>query len=369
MKRAVERILDYLRGFRYREDAFTLEEAKEQAREKEPERVLSNPDAFKDLNIGSVMEAVFQAIPRSLQKSRVQDRQFLETVFHYPLRDIGETGERQAVITELQKDEALWVGVLAVKTSLDTCLYDERFTSSIPGLKSLQDAANVIAFVSSVREMPTPSSAHLKRVKDLGNQFDADEKFREAEKFIQEIYVPYGLGDAIDDNTVFLRSVTGVESRREFFSGNRLILEATERMLLEDGFQHFINNEARGVELLRTMKAKLGSWHQELFGFNLSGFELERWGKNERKRYSDLIEYWLSLVNEALYSRIPGLKVGTLTQELAFFLGAALVQRRWAEAGIPVANPKIVDRRERRAAVRNAFNTSLIESPGERIAL
>lgn len=29
---------------------------------------------------------------------------------------------------------------------------------------------------------------------------DADERFRGAERFIQELYVPYGLGDVIEDN-------------------------------------------------------------------------------------------------------------------------------------------------------------------------
>ena len=372
MKRTAQRILDYLRGFKFREDTYTLEGAEKRtleafptdAADKDTSKMLSNPDAFKDLDIAGVMDAVFQAVPRALEKSRVQDRKYLETLFHYPIHDITEIEQRQAAITELQNDAGLWDAVLAVKASLDVCLYDERFNSSIYGLKALQDAANIVAFVSSIRAMPIPSATRLKRLKDLGGRFDADEKFREAEGFIRELYLPYQLGEAIDDNTVSLNSITGVQSRREFYSGNRLILEVTERLLADEPFRHFVNDEARGVDLLRTMKEKLGSWHKELFSFNLSGIELERWGKNERRRYADLIEYWLSLVNEALYSRIPGLQVGSLAQELAFYLGAARVQRHWADKGFPVTNPKLVDARQRRVAVSGAFNTSLIASAG-----
>jgi hypothetical protein len=113
--------------------------------------------------------------------------------------------------------------------------------------------------------------------------------------------------------------------------------------------------------LLKTMKSKLGLWHKELFSFNLTGSDLEKWGKSERKKYADLIEYWLSLVNEAVYSRVPAPEVGNLSRELGFYLGAAAVQRKWASEGLPVTNPKILDRRERRAEILGSFNTSLIE--------
>ncbi|OPY92842.1 MAG: DNA mismatch repair protein MutS [Syntrophaceae bacterium PtaU1.Bin231] len=371
MRRTAQRLLDYLQGFRTREDAYALAEREEKrpedrgkAGEADFGKVLSNRDAFKDLNIGCIMDRVFEAVPRGLEKSKMNDRQFLENLFRYPVNDPGEIAERQEAIAELQGNEDLWTQVLAVKTSLDDCLYDERFSSSVYGLKSLQDAGNLVAFVSSIRRMQLPASVRLKRVRDLGARFDADEGFRDTERFIRELYIPYELGETIDGNTGFLRSITGVESRREFFNGNRLILEVTERLLVEEAFRHFINDEARAVELLATMESKFGSWHRELFGFKLSGFDLDKWGKSERRKYLDLMEYWLSLVNEAVYSRIPRLEVGDLAQELGFFLGAAALQREWAKGGIPVVNPTLVDKRERRAAILGSFNPSLITTLG-----
>lgn len=368
IRRTAQGVLDYLKGFFPREDAYVLGEATtsssgkgEAILQREPSApVLSNPEAFADLDIGSVMKAVYEAVPRDFEKGEVKDLKYIEENFHYPLQDIDRIGERQAAITELQKDESLWHQVLAVKLSLDACRYDERFTGSIYGLKSLQDAANLVAFVLAVRQMKTPVSKRLKAVKDLGRKFDADERFREAETFVRELYLPYGLGDVIDDNTSFLRSVSGVESRREFLGGNRMLLEVTERLLTEEPFKHFINDEVQAIELLKTMTVKLDVWHKELFSFNLSGFDLQNWGKNERKKYSDLMEYWLLLVNEAIYARVPPLDVGDLPSELGFYLGAAALQRRWAHAGFPITNPRILGKRERRAVIKGSFNTSLM---------
>lgn len=376
LKMTAHRILDYLKGFSPREDVFALggeaacyrKKGREEDEEKDPRFVLSNHEAFKDLDIGAVMEKVFAAVPRQYEKGKASDWAYVEDIFHNPVNDPHEIAERQAAISELQADEALWNQVLAVKSSLDMCLYDERFRSAVNGLKALQDVSNIVEFVLSVRRMREPVSKRLKRVKDLGARFDADERFREAEFFVQELYLPYGLGNVIDDNMDYLRSISSVGSRREFYGGNRIIFEATERMLTEEPFRQFVNDEARAIELLKTMKSKLGVWHKEMFGFRLSGLDLESWGKNERKRYGDLMEYWLLLVNEALYSRVPGLEIGDLSQELGFYLGAAAVQRQWTDIGFSVTNPKIIDRRELKATIISSANTSLIEKLcGDRI--
>ncbi|MDQ5984986.1 MAG: DNA mismatch repair protein MutS [Syntrophus sp. SKADARSKE-3] len=369
LKKTTRRILDYLKGFSPREDIFALEgeaacyrkKCFEEAGEEDPRFILSNYEAFKDLDIGGVMEKVFVAVPRQYEKGKAADWSYIEDIFRYPVNDPHEIAERQAAISELQTDEALWNSVLAVKSSLDMCLYDERFRSAVNGLKALQDVSNIIEFVLSVREMSEPASKRLKRVKDFGVRFDADDRFCEAESFVRAIYLPYGLGNAINDNMDYLQSISSVGSRREFYGGNRFILEATERMITEEPFRRFVNDEARAVELLQTMRSKLGVWHKEMFGFRLSGLDLESWGKNERKRYGDLMEYWLLLVNEALYSRVPGLEIGELSRELGFYLGAAAVQRKWAAEGFPVTNPKIIDRRELKAAIIRSANTSLME--------
>ncbi|PKN19961.1 MAG: hypothetical protein CVU71_06250 [Deltaproteobacteria bacterium HGW-Deltaproteobacteria-6] len=363
------KILAYLRNFIPRPDVYTLA-GKDPSSEKngckesgENTRgiVLSNREAFKDLDIGGVLDKVFASVPRQYESGRARDREYTDDIFHNPVHDPHEIAERQAAISELQTDEALWNQVLAVKSGLDMCLYDGRFRSAVNGLKALQDASNIVEFIFSIRQMRQPVSKRLKRVKDLGDQFDADERFREVEKFVKEIYLPYGLGDAIDDNMDYLQSISGVGSRRAFYGGNRIILEAAERMLTEAPFKSFLNDEARAVNLLKTMKSKLDIWHKEMFSFNLSGINLEAWGKKERKRYGDLMEYWLLLVNEAVYSRIPKLDVGDLSCELGFYLGAAALQRKWTAAGLKVANPKILEKREIRAAIFGSANTSLIE--------
>jgi len=369
LKRTFKDVLDYLKSFIPREDTYALggskppspERDRVDPRDHESHRVLSNPEAFKDLDIGLVMNKVYEFVPRDYEKSEVYDLQYIEEIFHGPVNDPREIAERQAAITELQKNEVLWQQTLAVKLSLDRCLYDERFRSSIDGLKSLQDVGNIVEFVCSIRRMALPASERLKKIKDLGQQFDADARFREAEQFMRELYLPYGLGDIIDDNTNLLRSIGSVGSRREFYSGNRVLLEATQKMFDEEPYKHFINDEARAVDLLKTMTAKLGNWHKELFSFNLSGHDLERWGKDKRKNYSDLMEYWLSLVNEAVHSRVPKLEIGALSRELGFFLGAAALQREWASAVVHVTNPVILDKRERRTEMRRSFNTSLLE--------
>lgn len=361
--------MDYLRGFTPRQDIYAPEgpgtfydrKDHEDIREQADRFVRSNHEAFNDLDIGGVLEKVFDAVPRQYERGRALDRKYLDGTFHNPVTDRDEIAERQAVISELQDDEELWVQVLAVKSKLDMCLYDERFISSVHGLKSLQDASNLVELVLSIRRMKEPVSRRLKRVKDLGARFDADEKFREAETFIRELYVNYELGDVIDDNMGCLHSISGVRSRREFYGGNRIILEVAERMLTEKPFIQFINDEARAVKLLKTMKSRLDIWHGEMFSFNLSGINLEMWGKNERKRYGDLMEYWLLLANEAVYSRIPKLEIGDVSQELSFYLGAAALQRKWKENDFTVSVPAILEKREIRAAIYGACNTSLIE--------
>ena len=369
LKRTAQGILAYLRSFSPREDTYVLgrQDAISDAKilacsqEKSLGTVLSNPEAFKDLEIGSVMIGVYESVPRQSQTAQDKDLEYIEWLFHHPSADCNDIVERQDTITELQRNEDLWNQVLAVKGALDVSLYDESFRRSINGLKSLQDVSNIVDLVFAIRQMGMPDSIRLKRIKDIGLFFDADERFREAEKFVRELYVPYGLGDVIDYNTSFLRSISGVESRREFFSGNRILLEITERMHTETPFRDFINDEARAVNLLETMRSKIEMWHKELFGFNLGGYNLQKWGKNERDKYSDMIEYWLLLVNEALSCRVPRLKMENLSAELGFYLGAAALQRRWIKAGFPVTNPKFSDSRERSAGISGSINTTLIE--------
>jgi hypothetical protein len=369
LEKTAYRILDYLKGFTPRQDTYVLvgEEAcykqkdLRECRENADRFVLSNQEAFKDLEIGGVLDKVFGVVARQYERGKASDWEYINDIFQYPVNDPLVIAERQAVISELHADETLWQQVLAVKSSLDMCLYDERFRSAVNGLKALQDASNIVEFVYSIRQMRKPVAKRLKGLKELGDRFDADERFREVEKFVRELYLPYGLGDAIDDNIDYLRSISGVGSRREFYGGNRIILEATERMLTEEPFKQFINDEAKAVRLLKTMKSKLDIWHKEMFSFNLSGVNLETWGKSERKRYGDLMEYWLLLVNEAVYSRIPKLEIGNLSHELGFYLGAAALQRKWTEAGFTVTNPKILEKREIKAAVFASSNTSLIE--------
>jgi hypothetical protein len=158
----------------------------------------------------------------------------------------------------------------------------------------------------------------------------------------------------------YLHAISSVGSRREFYGGNRIILEATEKMLTQEPFIRFINDEARALNLLKIMKSKLDIWHKEMFSFNLSGIKLETWGKNERRRYGDLMEYWLLLVNEAIYSRIPKLEIGDLSLELSFYLGAAAVQRKWISEGFTVTTPAILEKREIRASIFGSGNTSLL---------
>ena len=369
LEKTAYRIMDYLKAFSPRQDIYALEKGGtcvkqggvEQAGENTSRYVRSNPEAFRDLDIGVVMDQVFAAVPRQYQKGKVSDQEHIDHVFHNPVSDRDEILERQEAIAELQSDEELWDQFLAVKSSLDTCLYDDRFGSTVNGLKALQDAANIVEFVLSIRSMREPAAKRLKRVKDLGDRFDADKKFREAEKFIREVYLPYGLGGAIDDNMDYLNSISSVGSRREFYRNNRVLLEATEKMLTEETFRQFINDEARALHLLQTMKFKLDIWHKEMFGFNLSGIKLEKWGKDERRRYGDLIEYWLSLVNEAIYSRIPKLEIGDLSPELGFYLGAAAVQRKWTSDGFTVTTPAILEQREIRTSISGSCNTSLVQ--------
>jgi len=361
--------MDYLRAFSPRQDIYALERGAtrikqgdiEQAGENTNRYVRSNPEAFHDLDIGGVLDQVFASVPRPYEKSKVSDKEYIDDVFHNPVSNRDEILERQEAISELQRDEELWHQILAVKSSLDTCLYDDRYGSTVNGLKALQDAANIVEFVLSVRSVRVPVAKRLKRVKDLGARFDADEKFREAEKFVQEIYLPYGLGGAIDDNMDYLNSISSVGSRREFYKGNRVLLEATEKMLKEEPFRQFINDEARALHLLKTMKCKLDIWHKEMFSFSLSGIRLEKWGKDERRRYGDLIEYWLSLVNEAVYSRIPKLEIGDLSPELSFYLGAAAVQRKWTSDGFTVTTPAILEKREITTSISGSCNTSLMK--------
>ncbi|MEE9910396.1 MAG: hypothetical protein K4571_01630 [Deltaproteobacteria bacterium] len=366
LEKTAYRIMDYLKAFSPRQDIYALERGgtgvkQRGAEDKANRHVRSNPEAFNDLDIGGVLDQVFAAVPRPYEKSKVSDKEYIDNVFHYPASDRDEILERQEAIAELQGDEELWNQILAVKASLDTCLYDDRFGSTVNGLKSLQDASNIVSFILSIRSMREPAAKRLKRVKDFGARFDADEKFREAEKFIREIYLPYELGGAIDDNMDYLNSISSVGSRREFYRGNRVLIEATEKMLTEESFRQFINDEARALHLLQTMKSRLDIWHKEMFGFNLSGIKLEKWGKDERRRYGDLIEYWLLLVNEAIYSRIPKLEIGDLSPELSFYLGAAAMQRKWTADGFTVTTPAILKKREIRTVIAGSCNTSLMK--------
>jgi DNA mismatch repair ATPase MutS len=367
-EKTIYKIMDYLKGFTPREDTYTLDGLNACHRKGDPKEieenadrfVQSNQEAFKDLDIGSVLDRVFAAVPGRCEKAKVTDREYLEDIFHNPVCDRDEIKERQATISELQGDEALWNQLLAVKSRLDVCLYDERFRSTVNGLKSLQDAVNIMEFVLKIREMRQPVSKRLQRIKNLGSRFDADERFREAEIFIRDIYLHYKVGEAIDDNMDYMNSISNIGSRRMFYGGNRIIIEATEKMLHEEPFKKFINDEAKAVNLLKTMKAKLDIWHREMFSFNLSGIKLETWGKNERKRYGDLMEYWLLLVNEAVYSRIPKMEIGDLSSELSFYLGASALQRKWAADGFPISAPELLEKREIRSAIFSACNTSLM---------
>lgn len=362
-------ILAYLRRFEPRHEVYavTRDVPAGEGGHAPPVRlpcVVSNPEAFKDLEIGVLMRRVFDAVPRQSRKAEEEDLEYIEDVFRRPAADSREIEARQETITELQRDGELWRQVLAVKERLDILLHDESFRRSLNGLKALQDAGNIVELIAAIRAMKPPGSARLRMLKDLGLRFDGDERFREAEIFMRDVYLRYELGDVIDTNIQLMRSIAGVETRREFYRGNRIILEATTRMLTGRPFADFLNDEAKALQLLETMKTKFAFWHKQLFGFALVRYDLEKWGKNERDRYTDLMEYWLALVNEAVSCRIPRLETGALSRELGFYLGAAAVQRAWAESGVPVTNPRILDKRARRAAIRQSFNTTLLMRAG-----
>jgi len=358
MRQHKDGVMGYLKTFEPRTDIFEFD-----GRAETELKVPTNPEAYKDLEIENIARQVYGAINREQGDAKSVDKNYIQGIFHNPISDLSEILARQETITELQEDRQLWDQVLNVKRVADRFLYSEDHElNEWEGLSQLDKSCKLVELVSSIGQMKMPKTPRLKRTKELGDTINSDPRFKEAKKFFTQLYIPYELTKTFFENCKALDHSQDVKSKRKFYSGNRMFYEAVQKLLTEDKFKGFVNDEANGLNLNEKVREKVDGLHEAVFGFKGDdSYECRRWIENEGKKYWELLNYCAELLNQAVDCRVPKVELGNLSAELGFYLGAAKLQRFWKAKGIPVTNPILFDKRERRASIINSRNTSLVE--------
>ena len=100
-----------------------------------------------------------------------------------------------------------------------------------------------------------------------------------------------------------------------------------------------------------------------LLAFNEKSYSFQ---EDNNGDFIEFREYWMSVVQEALNSKLPPqTEITDLPEELGVFLGIANYQREIIEKGISLTRPVFADQKDKKAEILNGHNLTLIKTIDE----
>ncbi|MBN2566749.1 hypothetical protein JXB02_01530 [Candidatus Woesearchaeota archaeon] len=346
----------YLKRFKERDESFGL-----MIEVRTEGNVGYNAPAYEDLEI----EVVHRKVDDGAHSWGVgnEQQQYNEHIFLNPTNDTAVLVERQEAIGELMEDKVLAEWAQEVKLAGDRFQHDKHFSHDMRDehVQRLERANLLVNLIEAITAPTQAKSAYLTSIQDFGARFAADEGFQKVKEFMNALYREYDLGNA----TAKMRCDLGhgdlesVENRRHLYATAEKMIEITGRLLDEERFEGFLNNEAEGVNLKKTLEERKGFYNKILFVFEGG---LDNFQRTHNSGYHQLTDYWLDLINEAVYAKLPEAELHDSMQTLGFLIGAAKVQREWAERGVPVTRPTFLPMEEKRTVIEGGYNTTLMKA-------
>jgi hypothetical protein len=317
----------------------------------EAPRVRRCESAFTDLEIDSLFRMLHRCVPGD----GFWCRDYLRRELENPLYDRGAISLRQEAIEELLERNELFEAVAAVKAACERFKYRRVYTGGMEGgrdrwresLQRLENAAQLADLAAAIVSMGRPVSPRLCEVRRFGDLLEAHAGFRQLLRFVKEIYLPMRLGDALYRvlKSADQKGARSAETRKDFTGGAGVVIESAEA--LSSGNYLDIQNEPGFMRRLRSALRRR------------SGRSRIRRAGRER-RVHVLAEQILDILVGLIYERIPVVYPADMDLEMALYLGASSLCRRWIAQGIHVTKPSVLNPEERRCNIRDCHNTTIL---------
>jgi hypothetical protein len=310
--------------------------------------------AFSDLEI----EALFRALHRCVPGDGFWCRDYIRKELENPLYDRAAIGLRQDAIEELLDNNELFKTVAAVKAACERFKYRRVYNGGMEGgrtawrdsLQRMENAAQLAELGAALVSMGHPVSSRLDGLRRFCELLESDAGFRQVRRFVDEVYLPRRLGDALYE---VLKSAEQERARsagtgKDQEDGARIVIESAEVIISENYLD--IHKKTGTVRRLRNA-----------LGRSRARSGRSRLSRADRKGMAHaLAECLVEILAGLIYERIPAAHPGDMDMELALYLGAAALCRRWIAQGIHVAKPAVIEPGERRCDIRNGHNTTLL---------
>jgi hypothetical protein len=310
-------------------------------------RIRTGEAAYRDLE----MADLYRAVHRSVPGDGFWCRDYIRTELERPFTDAAAIRLRQDAIQELLGDSGLYAAVSGVKTACEAFKYRRAYNGGMvsgrgawrDSLQKLENAALLVELAAALGRIGTPSSRRLSEVALFGELLAEDGGLVSARRFVEEVYRPHKLGDAVyavrrHFEQTASRPGTG---RDEMEEGARVIADCAG-LVIEGDFCGS-RGEREAQRLVRAGRGRFG----------------RRRGAEEAA--ASLVD-GLNLLMDRL---LPPVRPGNLDGELSLYLGAAGLCRRWTAAGVPSVKPLLLAREERRCDIRDGRNISLLAVSGD----
>ena len=322
-----------------------------------------NGSAFKDLEIYNVETELNELAPNSTRNLI----NYISAFIRVPIYNLEDLVFRQETISELHKKDDLMKKAVEVKQEGDVVKYSRIYTTDgnfrDQNLQTLENAKNLVYFVDKVKKkISSAKSPFLKDITTFAEKLDKDKRFNVVRDFVKGIYVPSNLGDVIYkvETALYFKNLDDIPTKRKFFENTKIIIESLESLLMEDSQKEFISTiEGKAVHILDSLKERVDFYNNELFRFkgNERAFQ-----EGNNHNFLEMTQYLGNLLREAVDARMPEVHLENLPEELGTYIAAAKLQKKWAERGIPVTRPTLLDKRERKTKITRSYNTTLISS-------
>lgn len=309
-------------------------------------RIRTGESAFRDLEIDDLYRAVHRSVPRD----GFWCRDYLRTELEQPLADGAAVGLRQDAVRELLDDSRLFEAASAVKAACEAFKYCRAYNGGMESgrgawrdsLQRLEIAALLVELAAACGRIGSPSATRLSEAALFGGRLAADEGLEQVRRFVEDIYRPRKIGDAVYAVRKYFEqsAVRPGAGREQMEDSARVIADSAEALL--EGDYCGLRGEREAPRLIKTGRGRF------------------RRGRGAEETAGSIVD----ALNLCIDRLLPAVRPGNLDGELALYLGAAGLCRNWNKAGIPAVKPQMLAREERRCDIRAGRSITLLAGSG-----
>ncbi len=306
-------------------------------------RMRTGESAYRDLEIDAVYHALYRCVPGD----GFWCRDYIRTELERPFAERAAIDLRQDAVQELLDDEGLFRAAVEAKASCEAFKYRRAYNGGMESgrgawrdsLQRLENAALLTDLTASLVRMGLPSSLRLSEAALFGRRLAEDTGLSEVRRFVEEIYRPLNLGDAVYAVRKYFEQpdVRSGAGRGRMEEAARVVAAGAEAVIEGDHFG--IRSASEALRLIKTVRGRFGR------------------GRTAEETAGSVVD----ALNLCLDKFLPAVQTGNLDGEMALYLGAAGLCRRWNRAGIPAVKPQVMAKEERRCDIRAGRNITLLE--------